>query len=63
MLIMIIPLLRASNPVNHVNPVNHFKVLRRSRSLIYLFPVNVIMIYRIMRTHMISGQVIVIKKQ
>ena len=40
-------LLRVSNPVNLVNPVNHFKVLRRSRSLIYLFSVNIVMIYMI----------------
>ena len=58
MLIMVISLLRVSNPVNPVNPVNHNKVLRRSHSLIYLFPVNVIMIHRIMRINMISGQVL-----
>ena len=54
MLIIIISLLRVSNPVNLVNPVNHNKVLRRS--LILLFPVNVIVIHRIMRINMISGQ-------
>ena len=36
MLSFFLSLLRVSNPVNQVNPVNHFKVLRRSRSLIYL---------------------------
>ena len=34
MLIMVIFLLRVSNPVNHVNPVNHNKVLRRSLVLL-----------------------------
>ena len=47
--------LEFSNPVNPVNPVNHNKVLRRS--LILLFPVNVIVINRIIRINMISGQV------
>ena len=51
-------LLRVSNPVNLVNPVNHNKVLRRSL-ICYLFcyiSVNVIMINRIMRINMISSQ-------
>ena len=52
---MIISLLRALNPVNLVNPVNHNKVLRRS--LVCYLPVNVIVINRIMRIYMISGQV------
>ena len=46
-----------TNPVNLVNHVNHVKVLRRSHSFIYLLTVNVIMINRIIRIHMISSQV------
>ena len=48
-------LLEFSNPVNPVNPVNHNEVLRRSSVL--LSSVNVIVIHRIMRINMISGQV------